>query len=255
MSSTAAYPYNCPNCDSVKTAKFCGNCGQKEDGRYTIHTLLHEVVHSITHADRGIFSFALQLFYKPGLIARDLIEGKRKKYFNPFQYLLLIMAAMVVLYGYTNFYEKMSFSTSNMQQTETSKIITQEISNFLSKYQKLFYMILIPLFALFQQWFFKKDKFNYAEHVLGAVVMNGMSINYSIIFAIALYFIPLHPSVYYTVNLLFGLSVQVFFLKQFYREKLWITMLKAIGMYIGYILIFSIITMIIGVIYFLMTKK
>jgi hypothetical protein len=255
MSVAATVPYDCPNCNTLKTGKFCSNCGQKEDARYTLHSLLHEVIHSITHADKGIFSYAWQLFYKPGIIARDLIEGKRKRYFNPFQYLLLIMAAMVILYGYTNFYEKMSASTSGMQTDETSKLISQKISDFLGKYQKLFYMILIPLFALFQQWFFKKDKFNYAEHMLGAVVMNGMSINYSIIFAILLYFIPLHPSVYYAVNLVFGLSVQVFFLKQFYKEKLWITTLKAIGMYIGYILIFSIITMIIGVIYFLVTKK
>lgn len=250
-----ALPYECPNCTTLKTGKFCSNCGQKEDERYTLHSLLHEVIHTITHADKGIFSYAWQLMYKPGIIARDLIAGKRKRYFNPFQYLLLIIAAMVLLYHYTDFYERMSASTNNMQSNETSKLISQKMGNFLTKYQKLIYMILIPLFALFQKWFFRKDRFNYAEHMLGAVVMNGMSINYSMLFAVILYFIPLGPTAYYFVNMFFGIAVQVFFLKQFYRENFWITLIKAIGMYISYILIFAFLSIIVGVFIVLSIKK
>jgi len=248
-------PYDCPNCSTLKTGKFCSNCGQKEDERYTMHSLMHELMHTITHADKGIFSYAWQLMYKPGIIARDMIEGKRKRYFNPFQYLLLIIAAMVILYHYTDFYERMSATTNGMQNNATSKLITQKIGDFLSKYQKLIYMILIPLFALFQQWFFRKDKFTYAEHMLGAVVMNGMSINYSMLFAVVLYFIPLGSTAYYFINMFLGISVQIFFLKQFYRESFWITSLKAIGMYISYILIFSILSVIVGIIIVLSIKK
>ncbi|MBK8609293.1 MAG: DUF3667 domain-containing protein [Chitinophagaceae bacterium] len=64
---------------------------QKQQHRYSVKHILHELLHVFTHADKGIFSFAWQLLTRPGHIAQDLVAGKRKKYFNLFQYLIIIV--------------------------------------------------------------------------------------------------------------------------------------------------------------------
>lgn len=84
-------PTNCLNCGQNLTGPFCSQCGQKETHRYTVGHVLHELLHVFTHADKGIFSFAKNILVKPGTVALDLVEGRRKRYFNLFQYLLLIV--------------------------------------------------------------------------------------------------------------------------------------------------------------------
>ncbi len=83
----------CLNCNTVYVGSYCHQCGQKAVHRYTVGHVLHEIVHVFTHADKGIFSFAWQLITRPGKVALDLVEGRRKRYFNLFQYLLIIVAS------------------------------------------------------------------------------------------------------------------------------------------------------------------
>ena len=74
----------CLNCNFAVEGKFCANCGQKTSTkRLNFGTVTHDFIHVLTHADKGVFSFAKEIAYKPGIIAKDYISGKRKKYFNP----------------------------------------------------------------------------------------------------------------------------------------------------------------------------
>jgi hypothetical protein len=75
----------CLNCEENLeiSAKFCPQCGQKTDThRLTIGHIVHDSVHAITHADKGIFHLLKDLAVRPGVVAREYIGGKRKKYFK-----------------------------------------------------------------------------------------------------------------------------------------------------------------------------
>ncbi|RXK59688.1 DUF3667 domain-containing protein [Lacibacter luteus] len=175
----------CLNCETAYTGHFCNNCGQKETHRYTVGHVFHELVHVFTHADKGIFSFAWNIIKKPGIVALDLVEGRRKRYFNLFQYLLIIVGITTFLVTQTHLIEKtvitMSKGTSTVQSSELVKL-QQSVAAFLQKYNNIFQLILIPLFAFFS-WLFigRSRKRNYAENI----VLHAASSAQSNTFAIA----------------------------------------------------------------------
>lgn len=74
----------CKNCGTAFEGKFCPNCSQKAaTHRLTLGHFIHETTHALTHTDKGILLLIKELFVRPGIVAREYVEGKRKKYFNP----------------------------------------------------------------------------------------------------------------------------------------------------------------------------
>jgi hypothetical protein len=89
---------NCKNCEATVNGKFCSRCGQNADvHRITVGHLVHEFTHAITHADKGFLLLVKELLRKPGTVPREYLEGKRKKYFNPFSFLVIMTAASAFL--------------------------------------------------------------------------------------------------------------------------------------------------------------
>lgn len=162
-------PANCLNCGYEHTGSFCSQCGQKETHRYTVGHVLHELVHVFTHADKGIFSFAWNIIRKPGTIALDLVEGRRKRYFNLFQYLLLVVGFVTFIMVKTDFMSAMMKNINTANNTKMSSdlaSIQQEAGQLLQKYMNIFQMLLIPVYAFFTWLIIGRKKYNYAEHIV-----------------------------------------------------------------------------------------
>jgi hypothetical protein len=155
--------HTCSNCNNIFEGEFCNVCGQKIAHRYTVNHVVHELVHVFTHADKGIFSFAWQLLYKPGYIANDLIEGRRKRYFNLFQYLIIVLGIVTFLINKTALFEKTAETMSAMginpaNQNQLSIKMQQQYNEFLKKYYNIFQFLMIPFFAFFAYLFLKPYK-------------------------------------------------------------------------------------------------
>jgi hypothetical protein len=161
--------HTCANCSNTYTDSFCNKCGQKAEHRYTVSHVLHELVHVFTHADKGIFSFAWNLLKKPGIIALDLVEGRRKRYFNLFQYLIIIVGIVTFLIAKTDFFDRTLRNMNALGNTQLSTRqaqVQQEATQLLQQYNNILQMLLIPLFAFFGWLFVTRKKYNYAETVV-----------------------------------------------------------------------------------------
>jgi hypothetical protein len=55
------------------------------------------VIHYFTHADKGIFQLLKALVTQTGTVAREFVSGKRKKYFPPFNFFLIVAALFVFM--------------------------------------------------------------------------------------------------------------------------------------------------------------
>ena len=91
---------HCSNCSAVisENAKWCSACGQSAHiHRFNFHHILHEFFHALTHADKGFLYLLKELAIRPGKVLLEyIIEGKRKKYFNPFTFLMIILAISLI---------------------------------------------------------------------------------------------------------------------------------------------------------------
>lgn len=169
--------HTCTNCGNVFTGHFCNECGQKLTHRYTVGHVLHEFVHVFTHADKGIFAFSKQILLRPGVVALDFVEGRRKRHFNLFQYLLLVLSAATFLMIKTNMLQQAMQTMNQASQLDYSSDmlrLQQKIGSFIQQYTNVLQFIMLPMYGLFSWLFLKKARFNYAEHIVlhAAVLAN-----------------------------------------------------------------------------------
>jgi hypothetical protein len=81
----------CLNCGTelMDHQNFCPDCGQKTDTpRISFLYLAKEFWAVFAHADKGLFNLVKRLAVNPGRVAIDYVEGRRKRYFNPFGFLI-----------------------------------------------------------------------------------------------------------------------------------------------------------------------
>jgi len=86
----------CLNCESTlpATARFCSHCSQRADtARLSFADMTRDLMHTFMNVERGPLMFAWALLTRPGSIARDYVEGRRRRYYGPF-------ATLVVLVGF-----------------------------------------------------------------------------------------------------------------------------------------------------------
>lgn len=141
----------CNNCQTIFEGKYCKHCGQKASiGRLDIHTIWHELTHAITHADKGVLKLTKDLLISPKEVYLGYFSGKRKTYFSPVMF-FLIMIGLVVFLG-----EKL---------WDWEDFITQrndEFGRILHRYEKVRFIIFIPFISLIS-WIFFYKKYNLAE--------------------------------------------------------------------------------------------
>ena len=88
---------HCLNCDAriASPARFCMNCGQRTDtGRLTVRDVVRDLMHTFVNVERGPVAFAWALLTRPGAVAREYVQGRRRRHYGPF-------ATLVVLVGLT----------------------------------------------------------------------------------------------------------------------------------------------------------
>ena len=160
----------CLNCDhQIDVAqKFCSYCGQTTHlHRFTLVHFFHEVFHAFTHTDKGIFYLLKELAIRPGIVAKEYIAGKRKKYFNPFTFFLILAAAYVLSAGLTKSekqadqarYVKIS-EIKNVKEREKIAAIYKRVSksqDFFKKNGNILAMIAVPfLLVIFGSFIIEK---------------------------------------------------------------------------------------------------
>lgn len=90
---------HCLNCGVELKGSYCYQCGQKAffHKDHFFH-LMYEFVADYFHFDGKFFSTLKILFTHPGLLTREYISGKRKKYLNPIQMYIFVSACFFFLF-------------------------------------------------------------------------------------------------------------------------------------------------------------
>lgn len=183
----------CNNCNLAFEGKYCSHCGQKASvGRLSLHEIIHDAVHAVTHAEKGIVRLAKELLFSPHRLYTAYFSGKRKTYFNPVSF-FLILIGLALFFGDKLIRYEGAVSGRNIQL---------EVSLF--SLQKIRYLVFIPLISLLTWAFFHK-RFNLAECFTFWFLCMGMVVLVELIsYAIQFCFIRnWYPIQYYTDWLVF----------------------------------------------------
>lgn len=144
----------CKNCGVHFKGNYCYNCSQKTStGRLKVSNVLHELWHNFTHTDHSALGLVAALYKSPGRVIQDYIDGKRKKYFNPYTFFIVSGAILIFLSGKVFKYEDALYDYRN------------EFGQAANQYYTIILLCCMPLMALILKGMFAGKKYNYAEWI------------------------------------------------------------------------------------------
>jgi hypothetical protein len=177
----------------------------------------HDVLHALTHADHSIFALIRQLAYRPGRVAREYVDGRRKKYFGPFPFVVIsvgLASFMIYLTGVHFF----------------APITESGAAGFLQRHVNVVIVLQMPFLAGWCALLFWTSRLNYAEHLVLAAYTSGFRMLFlGLITTPIMYFAELSPGNLIVAPLYYGLWMIYFAVAavQFYRGNVLWTVIRA----------------------------
>lgn len=90
-------PANCKNCGSKILGKFCFNCGQStSDHHRSIFHLIYESIEGLFHLDGRLWRTLPAIFFRPGNLSKDYMEGRMARHVPPFRMFLIALLALIL---------------------------------------------------------------------------------------------------------------------------------------------------------------
>lgn len=160
----------CKNCGHQFDHNYCPACGQKASvKRLEMKSLLKELPHAIWHLDRGFLYNLIELFKRPGSAIKDYLDGKRKRFYHPLSFMLVVLGTMYVLMQLmqVQYYDPVQDAGMSASQAAfwTEYDATQQNWVHLYKWYIPFYLPCMSL--MYWAWLrVMKMKFTYAESIV-----------------------------------------------------------------------------------------
>ncbi len=115
----------CLNCGMSFSGNYCPNCGQdSKTKKLTFKHIVTNFFSGFLNIDSGFLNTIVCLIYRPGYMIYDFLQGKRIKYFKPFQTLFTLALLYLIL---AHFIDPNAFTSA--PQTEDAENIELIFSN------------------------------------------------------------------------------------------------------------------------------
>lgn len=194
---------NCKNCGEFVKGKFCSQCGQAANvKKVNFENFANEISESVLIVNKGFFYTLTQLFKNPGKSIREYLDGKRKKHFKPFTYVLLLSTIYFFISSITGLNTWVNdFFVGFLPDSidENAKVEIPPLLKWFSENLAYTNLLLLPIFSLTSFIAFRRYKRNYLEHIiLNAYLAGQQTIFYAIFLFISLFiqaeFLDIIPS-------------------------------------------------------------
>jgi len=149
-------PAQCLNCQTTLLAgsRFCAHCGQRADiARLSFKELIREFLHAFDTRERGPLSFSWALFTQPGVVAREYVEGMRRRYYGPFGTLATVIGLTALVLQVTGF------------RALAQDGLADEAVRFLERHFNLLLLVQMPLLGVFASILFRGTGRTLPEHM------------------------------------------------------------------------------------------
>lgn len=91
---------SCLNCGNLATSDYCADCGQPVHIHRSLGALWHDFLHGVLHFDGKFWRTLPMLMFKPGILTREYIAGKRARYISPMAVFLLSIFMMFAIFSF-----------------------------------------------------------------------------------------------------------------------------------------------------------
>lgn len=255
----------CKNCKTnlKETANFCDECGGKViKYRLNFKMAFSEFFTTFISWDNTFFKTFIHLLIKPQEVTNGYLEGVRKRYMQPFAY-MVISLTIYSIYMYFSKNQMLAYldevmssmpnvNNGNPKFDSFMEGFMEKWITFITKYFNIFTFSTIPFLALINRIIFKK--LNFIEHNIALFYAYATYIlGYTFIGFTGL-IIGVHFKNIYPITTTFMLGYHMFFyMKVFSLSKLEIV-LKTLLFWIGMLVLYLLLGIFIFILTFILLK-
>lgn len=185
-------PKNCKNCGHAlgEHDHFCPNCGQGTSvDKIQFKSLIQEFTESIFQFNHGFFFTLVSLFSHPGASLSEYLQGKRRTYYRPLAYALVLSTIYFLItrvIGQPTWMD--DFVAGWLSETGDAVDKSPVLLIWFSKNYAYASLLVLPVFSLASFLSFRKQGRNYTEHiVINSYITGQQAIFYSISSVISLF--------------------------------------------------------------------
>ncbi|MFK7953719.1 MAG: DUF3667 domain-containing protein [Ekhidna sp.] len=181
---------DCKNCGETVSGNFCSNCGQDSKiGKINLSNFLNQVSESVFMINKGFFYTFINLFLRPGKSIKEFLDGKRKYYFKPIAYALVLSTAYFLISRIAEEATLLDdlisgfFTYDSEKEPEIPSMLMWFSTNY--AYSTL---LLLPIFSFVSFMCFLGYGRNYLEHIiLNAYITGQQAIFYSFFISLEIF--------------------------------------------------------------------
>ncbi|HYP26459.1 MAG TPA: DUF3667 domain-containing protein [Blastocatellia bacterium] len=169
----------CLTCGSVLHGRYCHQCGQKRVDHHelSVKHFFGHFVHEITHLDSNkILRTLFALLFRPGLLPREYLSGRKGLYINPIRVYLTISALYFFFAwgtlvqmgggGMERFESQRWFVNMAQQRGVEPHSLAEKIYQKAEKYSAMLRFASVIVSGLFLMVLYRKAKRYYVEHMV-----------------------------------------------------------------------------------------
>lgn len=260
--SLPAEESKCLNCEATLVGNFCHSCGQKmlEPSERTFKHFVIQFFGSAFFLENNFLKNVWTLLVKPGKLALDFMEGRRKRWMPPFSLFLLIN---LFYFWYTPFSDFNLTLREHMNVSPYKDLAATLVNNYVSKssigleeyaerfdkksssYVNSLIVLHVPLLALFLSLLFYKKRYYFVDHFIFALHFLGyillITLGIALLQFIDQYLFPFaNQGVLLSIKIILPLLIIIYgwlALHRFYKQKRWITTLALPVMLLAFLAI------------------
>ncbi len=150
MSKELEAPTHCPVCQ--RSAR---------QGRISLRFLWQRLVEEVLGDRRSFRITFVDLFRNPGEVVRAYLDGRDLRYFSPLKYFLTILALSLFL-PVPRFMDNLLANLA----VKTGRLDVAQAGEFVRDWNTLLYLPMLLLLGLVTRYFYRAQRFNYAEHLV-----------------------------------------------------------------------------------------
>jgi hypothetical protein len=246
---------HCPNCGADFGGEYCHHCGQRKIHRHE-HTIKHfagHLVHEFTHLDSNkIFKTLFALLFRPGLLTAEYLAGRKGRYINPIR-IYLTFSALYFLFAWGTLADIRGGSVERTARNQSTvamarqkgmepRALADKIHQKAEKYAAVLRFASVLVSGLFLSLFYFSTKRYYVEHLIFS--LHFYSFDFFLKSLFALLFIVFSavgiklPTL--VLNSFYPLAFVylILALRRSYPQKLPITAVKGVALFICETLLF-----------------
>lgn len=167
------FAHICKNCEIPIQGNYCANCGQKTSiTKITFKETFQDIIAMFFSVNAPLLLTLKLTFLNPGKLFREFIAGKRKTYYKPVPFFILMTVLYVIIRTILNYNPMDGVDLKEFSDSEKVNL-SMESGRFMAKNITNFLFFFVFTLGISMKLFFRK-KYTLAEYIAIAFYLIGV---------------------------------------------------------------------------------